>query len=51
MDNFGHAMMTTTADLYALVVPAAYRDVAEVVDHSLRPNIQETASAQGLVWG
>jgi hypothetical protein len=45
MDIFGHARMATTADLYALVLPAAHREVADLIDQSLRPKIQETASA------
>ena len=28
-----------------LVVPAAYRDVSDLIDQPLRPKIQETASA------
>jgi hypothetical protein len=51
MDIVGHARMTPTAGLGDLVVPAAHREVADVIDQSPRPKIQETASDQGLFWG
>lgn len=41
MDILGHARMATTADLYAHVLPAAHREVAELIDESLRPKTQE----------
>jgi integrase len=34
MDILGHSQMATTADLYGHVMPAAHRDVAELLDRS-----------------
>lgn len=34
MDILGHSQMATTADLYAHVMPAAYRDVADLLDRA-----------------
>ena len=35
MDILGHSQMATTADLYAHVMPAAHRDVADLLDRAL----------------
>jgi hypothetical protein len=35
--------MATTADLCAQVMPAAHREVADLIDQSLRPKKQDTA--------
>jgi len=43
MHILGHAKMATTTDLYAHVLPAAHREVANLIDQSLRPKKQETA--------
>ncbi len=34
MDVLGHSRMATTADLYAHVMPAALREVAELLDRA-----------------
>jgi integrase len=43
MDILGHSKMATTADLYAHVLPAAHREVADLIDQSLQPRKRETA--------
>lgn len=43
MHILGHAKMATTTGLYAHVLPAAHREVANLIDQSLRPKKQETA--------
>jgi integrase len=35
MDILGHSQMATTADLYAHVMPAAHREVAELLDRAM----------------
>jgi integrase len=35
MDILGHTQMATTADLYSHVMPAAHRDVAELLDRAM----------------
>ena len=49
-DILGHSKMATTADLYAHVLPA-HREVADLIDQSLRPKKQETATRLGVVLG
>jgi integrase len=44
MHILGHAKMATTTDLYAHVLPAAHREVANLIDQFLRPKKQETAA-------
>jgi hypothetical protein len=39
------------AGLDAQVLPASHREVADVIDQSPRPQIQETVSAQGEFRG
>lgn len=36
MDILGHSQMATTADLYAHVMPAAHREVADLFDRTMR---------------
>ncbi len=36
MDILGHSQMATTADLYAHVMPAAHRDVADLLDRAFQ---------------
>jgi len=35
VDILGHSQMATTADLYSHVMPAAHRDVADLLDRAL----------------
>lgn len=35
MDILGHSQMSTTSDLYSHVMPAAHRDVADLIDRAL----------------
>jgi hypothetical protein len=35
MDILGYSQMATTADLYSHVMPAAHRDVAELLDRAM----------------
>ena len=35
MDILGHSQMAATADLYSHVMPAAHRDVAELLDRAM----------------
>ena len=37
MDILRHAKMATTTDLYAHVMPAAHREVADLIDQAMRP--------------
>jgi integrase len=43
VEILGHSKMATTADLCAQVMPAAHREVADLIDQSLRPKKQDTA--------
>ena len=43
MHILGHAKMATTTDLYAHVLPTTHREVANLIDKSLRLKKQETA--------
>ena len=36
MDILGHSQMATTTDLYAHVMPAAHREVANLFDEAMR---------------
>jgi hypothetical protein len=35
MDILGRSQMATTSDLYAHVMPAAHREVADLLDHAM----------------
>src|SRR5918994_1708710 len=35
MDILGHSQMATTADLYSHVMPAAHREVADMIDRAM----------------
>ena len=45
MDILGHTKMATTTDLYAHVMPAAHRDVADLIDQAMRPKLPGTGNA------
>jgi hypothetical protein len=51
MDILGHAKIATTTDLYAHVMPAAHRDVANTIDQVMRLKQLRTGNAQGWFWG
>ena len=47
MDILGQSRMATTADLYTHVLPAAHREVTDLIDQSPRPKTQEATIPQG----